>query len=118
MKQGAYFARVTGDRVFTVFADENAVRDAQMHRIFADLDKALADQQKVAAEKQRKADRQALKKARKFRTMAKECLWLGATAALVYCTYRWGVYAAVAAIAGCVVAIGCRIIHYITTKER
>ena len=63
-------------------------------------------------------DRQAIRKARKFRTMAKECLWLTATAALVGCTYYWGVYAAIAAVTWCMVAIGCRIIHYITTKER
>lgn len=117
MKQGAYFARVTGDRVFTVFADEDAVRDAQMRKIFSDRDKKVADQQTQAAEKQRMADRLALKKARKFRTMAKECLWLTATAALVGCTYLWGIYAAIAAVTGCMVAIGCRIIHYITTKE-
>lgn len=118
MENGAYYARVTGGRVVTVFADENAVQDAQMHKIFARRDKNRVDQQKEAAEKQRAADRLALKKARKLRTMAKDCLWLGATAALVYCTYLWGVYAAIAAVTGCVVAIGCRIIHYITTKER
>ena len=89
MKQGAYFARVTGDRVFTVFADEDAVRDAQMRKIFSDRDKKVADQQKQAAERQHMADRLALKKARKFRSMAKECLWLTTTAAMVYCTYRF-----------------------------
>lgn len=117
MKQGAYFARVTENRVLTAFADEDTVRDAQMRKLFAARDKDHAEQQKEAAEKQRKADRQAIKKARKFRTMAKECLWLISTAALVYCTYIWGVYAAIAAVTGCMVAIGCRIIHYITTKE-
>lgn len=118
MKQGAYFARVTGDRVYTVFADEDAVRDAQMCKLFAARDKDHAEQQRQAAEKQHMADRQALKKARKFRTTAKECLWLTATAALVYCTYLWGIYVAVAAVTGCMVALGCRIIHYITTKEK
>lgn len=117
MKQGAYFARVTENRVLTAYADEDTVRDAQMRKLFAARDKDLEEQQKNAAEKQRMADRQAIRKARKFRTMAKECLWLTATAALVGCTYYWGVYAAIAAVTGCMVAIGCRIIHYITTKE-
>lgn len=117
MKQGAYFARVTGDQVFTVYADEDAVRDAQMHRIFADRDKTIADQQKVAAEKQRKADRQAFKKARKIRSMAKECLWLAATAVLTCCAHFGGAYAAVAVVTGCAAVIGCRVAHYITTKE-
>ena len=117
MKQGAYFARVTENRVVTAFADEDTVRDAQMRKLFADRNKALADQRREDAEKQRKADQLALKKARKFRTLAKECLWLATTAALVCCTYLWGLYAVIAAVTGCMVAIGCRIIHYITTKE-
>lgn len=118
MSEGAYFARVTEDRVVSVYADEEAVRDAQMRMIFADRDRRYAVQQREDADHQRKADRSARQKARKVRAMAKECLWLTATAALVGCTYCWGVYAAIAAVTGCMVAIGCRIIHYITTKER
>ena len=50
--------------------------------------------------------------------MFKEIAWLIATIILVICTYCWGLYVAIAAVSACVSAMGCRIIHYITMKER
>ena len=55
---------------------------------------------------------------RKYRAMFKEIAWLIATIILVICTYCWGRYVAIAAVSACVSAMGCRIIHYITMKER
>lgn len=117
MEKGLYLAHVTDDTVFTVHADESVIYDAQTRKLFADRNKRKAAIAKAAVKEQRKADQQAIRKARKFRTMAKECLWLTATAALVGCTYYWGVYAAIAAVTGCVVAISCRMIHFITTEK-
>ena len=70
----------------------------------------------------------------KFEVMAKGALPIGdtghqaradkdqqptaATIILVVCTYCWGLYVAIAAVSACVSAMGCRIIHYITMKER
>ena len=107
MKNGNYYARVTDGCVSTIFIDEDAVHDAQIHKIFTDRDKMLAEQ----------THRHNLKKAtesRKTRTVVRQCLWLTATASMVYFTCLLGVYAAIAFITGCVVAIGFRIAHLIT----
>ena len=55
---------------------------------------------------------------RKYRAMFKEIMWLIVTIILVVCTYCWGLYVAIAAVSACVSAMICRIIHYITMKER
>ena len=108
MKNGDYYARVTDNCVSTVFIDEDAVHDAQIHKIFTDRDKMLAEQM-------RKQNLKNTTKRRKVLTIAKQCLWLTATASMVYFTYLFGVYAAIAFITGCVVAIGFRIAHLITS---
>lgn len=108
MKNGDYYARVKDGRVSTVFIDEDAVHDAQIQKIFTDRGKQLAEQ----------THQQNLKKAiksRKIRTIVRQCLWLTATASMVYLTCLFGVYAAIAFITGCVVAIGFRIAHLITS---
>ena len=108
MKNGNYYARVTDNCVSTVFIDEDAVHDARIQKIFADRAKLLAEQ----------TPKQHLKKAtksRKIRTIVRQCLWLTATASMVYLTCLFGVYAAIAFITGCVVAIGFRIAHLITS---
>ena len=107
MKNGDYYARVTDDCVSTVFVDEDAVHDAMIRKIFADRDKMLAEQM-------HKQNLKNTTKRRKVRTIARQCLWLTATASMVYFTYLLGVYAAIAFITGCVVAIGFRITHLIT----
>ena len=108
MKNGDYYARVTDNCVSTVFIDEDAVHDARIQKIFADRDKMLAEQ--THKQKLKKAT-----KSRKIRTIARQCLWLTATASMVYLTCLFGVYAAIASITGCVVAIGFRIAHLITS---
>lgn len=108
MKNGDYYARVMDDCVSTIFIDEDAVHDAQIHKIFAGRDKMIAEQ----------THKQNLKKAtksRKIRATVRQCLWLTATASMVYFTCVFGVYAAIAFITGCVVAIGFRIARLITT---
>lgn len=107
MKNGNYYARVTDDCVSTVFIDEDAVRDAQIRKIFTERGKVLAKQM----------HKQSLKnttKRRKVRAIVRQCLWLTATASMVYFTYLFGVYTAIAFITGCVVAMGFRIAHLIT----
>lgn len=116
MEQGAYFARVTGTKAYTVFADEDALWDAQMRRLFADRDKSIAARQLEDAKKQRRIERLAIQRARRFHAMINDCLYLTATAVLAVCVYIWGLYAAIAAVTGCSVAIGCRVINYIHAK--
>ena len=55
---------------------------------------------------------------RKYRAMFGEIVWILVTAGLVVATYYWGLHAAIAAISACGSAMICRIIHYITMKER
>lgn len=108
MKNGNYYARVTDDRVSTVFIDEDAVHDAQIHKIFTERGKVLA-------EKMHKQNLKKITQSRKTRTVVRQCLWLTSTASMVYFTYLFGVYAAIAFITGCVVAIGFRIAHLINS---
>lgn len=108
MKNGNYYARVTDDCISTVFVNEDAVHDAQIHKIFTERGKVLAEQM-------HKQNLKNTTKRRKVRTIARQCLWLTATASMVYFTYVFGVYAAIAFITGCVVAIGFRIARLITT---
>ena len=68
MEKGLYMARVSDDTVFTVHADETVIYDAQTRKLFADRDKAKAEQLRTGAKEQRTADREAQKKARKFRS--------------------------------------------------
>lgn len=106
MKNGDYYARVMDDCVSTIFIDEDAVHDAQIHKIFTERDKVLAEQM-------HKQNLKNITKRRKVRAIVRQCLWLTATASMVYFTYLLGVYAAIAFITGCVVAIGFRIAHLI-----
>ena len=108
MKNGDYYARITDDYVSTIFIDEDAVHDAQIHKIFADRDKMLAEQM-------RKQNLKKATKSRKIRAIVMQCLWLTASASMVYLTCLFGVYAAIASITGCVVAIGFRIARLITS---
>lgn len=55
---------------------------------------------------------------RKYRAMFGEIAWIFITVGLVICTYYWGLYAAIGAVSACGSAMICRIIHYITMKER
>lgn len=107
MKNGDYYAHVTDGCVSTIFIDEDAVHDAQIHKIFTERGKVLAEQM-------HKQNLNKTTKRRKVRTIARQCLWLTATASMVYFTFLFGVYAAIAFITGCVVAIGFRIAHLIT----
>ena len=107
MKNGDYYARVTDDCISTVFVDEDAVHDAQIHKIFTKRGKVLAEQM-------HKQNLKKITRFRKTRTVVRQCLWLASTASMVYFTYLFGVYAAVAFITGCVVAMGFRIAHLIT----
>ena len=106
MKNGNYYARVTDGCVSTIFIDEDAVHDAQIHKIFTDRDKMLAEQM-------HKQNVKNTTKRRKVRTVVRQCLWLTSTASMVYFTYLFGMYAAIAFIAGCVVAIGFRIANLV-----
>ena len=108
MKNGDYYARVTDDCVSTIFVDEDAVHDAQIHKIFTERGKVLAEQI-------HKQNLNKTTKRRKVRNIVRQCLWLTATASMVYFTCLFGVYAAIAFITGCVVAIGFRIAHLITS---
>ena len=106
MKNGNYYARVTDGCVSTIFIDEDAVHDAQIHKIFTNRAKVLKEQM----------HKQKLKKitqSRKTRTVVRQCLWLTATASMVYFTYLFGVYAAIVFITGCAVAMGFRIANLV-----
>jgi hypothetical protein len=117
MEKGLYLAHVSDDGVQTAHIDEDKVYDAQTTQMFRDRNKATAKKQRVEVRSKRDAERCAARKAHHLWTMLKECTWLATTAALVFCTYRWGLYVAISAIVGCSVALCCRIIHHITVKE-
>lgn len=117
MEKGLYLAHVSDDGVHTAHVEEDAVYDAQTSKMFRDRNQATAKKQRVEVKARRNAERCAAQRAQRFWTMIKECVWLTATIALVYCTYRWGLYVAISAIVGCSVALCCRIIHHITVKE-
>ena len=106
MKNGDYYARATDDCIYTVFVDEDAVHDAQIHKIFTERGKVLGEQRT-------KQNVKNTTKRRKVRTVVRQCLWLTSTASMVYFTYLFGMYAAIAFIAGCVVAIGFRIANLV-----
>lgn len=123
-ENGVYMAKVTDDTVQTFHADENAVSDAQTARIFTARDEARAGLEKAAREKaradeenRRKVDREAHKKKRRRWFMLKDCTSLLFTAALIYCTYRFGQLVAIGSIVGCIVAAGCRITNYIEKEK-
>lgn len=117
MQKGLYLAHVSDEGVQTAHIDEDTVYDSQTSRMFRDREKTDAKRQRIATKAQREAERCAARKAQRRWNMVKECTWLAATAALVSCTYRWGLYVALSAVVGCSVALCCRIIHYYTTKE-
>ena len=122
-ENGVYVAKVTDEAVHTFHADENALSDAQTAKMFTARDKERADTEKAAmdalrdkeraeAEHRRKVDREALKKKRQRWYMIKDCFTLLGTAALVYCTYRFGQMVAIGSIVGCIVAAVSRVTHY------
>lgn len=124
-ENGVYVAKVTDDTVKTFHADENAVSDAQTTRIFTARDEARASQEKARADKlrveeehRRRTDRETLKKKRQRWFMVKDCATLLGTAALIYCTYRFGQLVAIGSIVGCIVAAGCRITNYIEKENQ
>lgn len=122
-ENGLYVAKVTDSEVRTLHADEDAVCDAQTHKLFQtrDMNRAsqeqdVADKQRELAELKRLDDRQVAKRRRRFWYMIKDALGLISAALLVYCTYHWGLLVAVGSIAGCVVAACCRVMNYFAMK--
>ena len=115
-ENGFYAAKVTDEGVTTIHADEDAVCDHQTAKIFKDRDKCRGDEAKLSVEESQKAARAAAKKKRKLWYMIKDVAGLIGTAALVFATYRFGLYVAIAAITGCVVAAGCRVGNWIESK--
>ena len=112
-ENGFYAAKVTDEGVTTIHADEDAVCDHQTAKMFQDRDKCRGDEAKLSVEESQKAARAAAKKKRQTWYMVKDVFSLIGTAALVFATYRFGLYVAIAAITGCVVAAGCRVTGYI-----
>ena len=110
---GFYAARVTDGGTTVMHADEDAVCDHQTAKIFKDRDKCREGEEKLSVEESQKAARAAAKRKRQLWYMIKDVAGLIGTAALVLATYRFGLYVAIAAITGCVVAAGCRVTGYI-----
>ena len=112
-EKGLYVAQVTDEGVKTIHADETAVVDAQIGKLFRKKNDSRAYEKQNATEDQQKANR--LKAAQKRRRccMIKDVAGLISGAVLVYLTYAYGLYIAIAAITGCIVAATCRIIGYV-----
>lgn len=112
-EKGFYMASVTDEGVKTMHADETAVEDAQIGKMFKQQDKDRKGAKQVAAEDQRKADRQAAVQKRRRCCMIKDVAGLLIAAALVCLTHVYGLYVAIAAITACIVAASCRVIGYV-----
>lgn len=123
-ENGLYMAKVTDNDTTVLHADEDAVCDAQTSKLFQSRDQNRADDEQNSADKKREADelackaaRQSAKRKRRLWYMVKEVIGLFAAAALVCLTYCYGLYVAIAAVTGCVVAAVCRVTGYFETTK-
>lgn len=112
-ENGLYMAEVTDEGAKMMHADENAVCDAQIGKMFKKKDESRAVEETAASQDQRKLTRQAAMKKRHLLCMVKDVSGLLSAAALVYLTHEFGLYVAIAAITGCIVAAACRFIGYV-----
>lgn len=116
-QKGIYMAKVTDDGITAMHADEEAVFDAQTEKMFSSRNLEHEAMLREAEEKARNAARQAAKRKRRIWYTVKDVVSFVGTACLVYLTYRFGLYVAIAAIAGCLVAAGCRITNYLEKEK-
>ena len=112
-ENGLYMAHVTDESVRMMHADEDAVCDAQTDKLFKNRDKDREDQQKGVAEAQERASKAAVKKKRRLQYLVKDVLGLCGTAVLVTLTYNFGLYVAIAAVTGCIVAAVCQVMNFV-----
>lgn len=112
-EKGLYMASITDEGTKTMHADETAVEDAQIGKMFKQQDKDRKGAKQVAAEDQRKADRQAAMQKRRRCCMVKDVAAMLIAAALVLLTYVYGLYIAIAAVTACIVAAVSRVIGYV-----
>lgn len=112
-ENGLYMAEVTDEGTRMMHADENAVCDAQIGKMFQKKDESRQSMETTASEDQRKAAKQAAVRKRRLWCMVKDVSGLIGAAALVYLTYEFGLYVAIAAITGCIVAASCRVVGYV-----
>lgn len=112
-ENGLYVASVTDQGVKTMHASEDAVCDAQIDKMFKQQDKDRQGAKQVAVENQRKVDRQTAIQKRHRCCMLKDVAGLLIAALLVYMTYVYGLYIAIAVVSGCTVAAFCRVIGYV-----
>lgn len=112
-EKGLYMASITDEGTKTMHADETAVEDAQIGKMFKQQDKDRKGAKQVAAEDQRKADRQAAMQKRRRCCMIKDVAAMLIAAVLVCLTYVYGLYIAIAAVTACIVAAVSRVIGYV-----
>lgn len=112
-ENGLYMANVTDEGTKTMHASEDAVCDAQIGKMFKQQGQSRKNQEQTASEDQRKANWQAAMQKRRRSCMVKDVAGLVTAAALVYLTYLYGLYIAIAAITACIVAASCRVIGYV-----
>lgn len=112
-EKGLYMAKVTDEGTKMMHADEDAVCDAQIGKLFKKQNENRETEKQNATEDQQKANRLAVMKKRRLMCAVKEVSGLLGAAALVYLTYRFGLYVAIAAITGCIVAAVCRVMGYV-----
>lgn len=112
-ENGLYMAEVTDEGAKMMHASEDAVCDAQIGKMFQKQGKERKCQEKTASDEQRKAERIMAIKKRRMGCMVKDVAGLLSAAVLVYLTYVFGLYVAIAAITGCIVAASCRFVGYV-----